>query len=48
MTFFSQVQHSFQEISEGEDIATVLFLQAAREIIPFLGKVYYKFTQVVR
>ena len=37
MTFFSKVEHSFQVISEGEDIATESFLQAAREILPFLG-----------
>ena len=37
MTFFSKVEHSFQVISEGEDISTESFLQAAREILPFLG-----------
>ena len=37
MTFFSQVQQKFVVVSEGEDIATETFLQAAREILPFLG-----------
>ena len=37
MTFFSQVKQKFLVVSEGEDIATETFLQAAREILPFLG-----------
>ncbi len=38
MTLFSEAQHKFQIIKEGEDVTTDSFLMAADEIVPFFGK----------
>lgn len=38
MSFFSEAEHKFQMITEGQPIPTEPFLKACEEILPFIGQ----------